>query len=148
MASSFLFELNVFHLAGSQASVSVADKLAIESSRRMAVDICRSMNDIVPKKGVEELSLIGLSVMCRAGQLLAQYDVGLCEGGLFTDEDVEALRRVQHDFTRRWRIGGKSADIFAQLVTIYSGYADNDFQRRTIILRCSRPIMEVICPLP
>jgi hypothetical protein len=65
------------------------------------------MNDIVPKKGVEGLSLIGLSVTCRAGQLLAEYDVGLCEGGVFTDEDLEALRRVQHEFTQRWRIGGE-----------------------------------------
>lgn len=105
LALGFLYELNAFHLARSQATVSTTDKLAIESSRRMAVDICRSMNDIVPKKGVEGLSLIGLSVTCRAGQLLAEYDVGLCEGGVFTDEDLEALRRVQHEFTQRWRIG-------------------------------------------
>ncbi|KAH0497877.1 hypothetical protein TgHK011_005159 [Trichoderma gracile] len=105
LALGFLFELNAFHLSQSQVPVSTADRLAIESSRRMAVDICRSMNDIVPKKGIEGLSLIGLSVTCRAGQLLAEYDVGSCEGGVFTDEDLEALRRVQHEFTQRWQIG-------------------------------------------
>ncbi|KAL6879146.1 hypothetical protein J3F83DRAFT_725233 [Trichoderma novae-zelandiae] len=105
LALSFLFELNVFHFNNPQAPVTMIDKLAIESSRRMAVDICRSMKDLVSKKSVDELSLIGLSVTCRAGHLLAEYDVGLCEGGAFTAEDLAALSRVQHDFTQRWRIG-------------------------------------------
>lgn len=85
----------------------MADKLAIESSRRMAVDICKSMNEIVPKTGLNSLSLIGLSTTCRAAQLLAGTDVGFCEEGVFTIADLEALGRTQHDFTQRWRVGGK-----------------------------------------
>jgi hypothetical protein len=85
----------------------MADKLAMESSQRMAVDICKSMNEIVPKKGVNELSLIGLSTTCRAANLLAGIDVGLCEEGMFTLYDLKALHRAQHDFTQRWRVGGK-----------------------------------------
>ena len=83
------------------------------------------MNDIVPKKGVEEMSLIGLSVTCRAGQLLVAHDVGLCEGGTFTTEDLEALSRVQHDFTQRWRIGGEYSDIFSRRWLIHRGDTDD-----------------------
>ncbi|OPB37198.1 hypothetical protein A0O28_0041100 [Trichoderma guizhouense] len=105
LALSFLFELNAFHLTKSQESVSVAARLAIESSRRMAVDICKSMNEIVPKKGVKGLSLIGLSTTCRAAQLLARNTPSLCGEGMFTIPDLEALDRAQHEFTQRWRVG-------------------------------------------
>lgn len=73
----------------------------------MAVDICKSMNEIVPKKGVNGLSLIGLSTTCRAARILAGTDVGLCDEGKFSLDDLEALHRVQGDFTQRWRVGGK-----------------------------------------
>ncbi|KAK4075327.1 uncharacterized protein Triagg1_4448 [Trichoderma aggressivum f. europaeum] len=105
LALSFLFELNAFHLTKFQGSVSEADRLAIESSRRMAVDICKSMNEIVPKKGVKGLSLIGLSTTCRAAQLLARTTPSLCGEGMFTIPDLEALDRAQHEFTQRWRVG-------------------------------------------
>ncbi|KAJ4864026.1 fungal zn(2)-Cys(6) binuclear cluster domain-containing protein [Trichoderma breve] len=105
LALSFLFELNTFHLTKSQESVSAADRLAIESSRRMAVDICKSMNEIVPRKGVKGLSLIGLSTTCRAAQLLARNTPSLCGEGMFTIPDLEALDRAQHEFTQRWRVG-------------------------------------------
>ncbi|KAL7945378.1 hypothetical protein V8C42DRAFT_322970 [Trichoderma barbatum] len=107
LALSFLFELNTFHLTKSQGSVSMADRLAIESSRRMAVDICKSMNEIVPKKGVQGLSLIGLSTTYRAAQLLVRTDPGLYKERLFTVLDLEALGRAQHEFTQRWRVGGE-----------------------------------------
>ncbi|KAL7954392.1 hypothetical protein V8C34DRAFT_294539 [Trichoderma compactum] len=105
LALSFLFELNAFHLTVSQGSINVADRLAIESSRRMAVDICKSMNEIVPEKGVKGLSLIGLSTTCRAAQLLARITPSLCGEGMFTISELEALDRAQHEFTQRWRVG-------------------------------------------
>ncbi|KAM0258674.1 hypothetical protein ACHAQJ_003682 [Trichoderma viride] len=105
LALSFLFELNVFHTVRTQTPVSMTDKLAMESSRRMAVDICKSLNEMVPKMGVTRLSLIGLSTTCRAANILAETDVGLCEEGMFTAYDLEALHRAQHDFTQRWRVG-------------------------------------------
>ncbi|UKZ72708.1 hypothetical protein TrVFT333_000342 [Trichoderma virens FT-333] len=107
LALSFLFELNAFHLTRSKESVSMADRLAIDSSRRMAVDICKSMNEIVPKKGVKGLSLIGLSTTCRAAQLLARTTPSLCEEGIFTTPELEALGRAQNEFTQRWRVGGE-----------------------------------------
>jgi hypothetical protein len=85
----------------------MADRLAIDSSRRMAVDICKSMNEIVPKEGVKGLSLIGLSTTCRAAQLLARTTPSLCEEGIFTTPELEALGRAQNEFTQRWRVGGE-----------------------------------------
>ncbi|KAL7967965.1 hypothetical protein HDV63DRAFT_102388 [Trichoderma sp. SZMC 28014] len=105
LALSFLFELNVHHTRQSQAAISTADRLAIESSRRMAVDICKSMSETVLRRGVEGLSLIGLSSTCRAADLLAKADVDLHEEGMFTRSDLEELNWALAEFTRRWRIG-------------------------------------------
>ncbi|KAL7934120.1 hypothetical protein V8C35DRAFT_46363 [Trichoderma chlorosporum] len=105
LALSFLFELNTFHLEISQDSISMEDKLAIDSSRRMAIDICKSMNHIVPKTGVKGLSLFGLSTTCRAAQLLARTIPNLYEEEMFTISDLDALDRAQNEFAQRWRVG-------------------------------------------
>ncbi|KAL6897739.1 hypothetical protein GGI43DRAFT_424068 [Trichoderma evansii] len=103
----FLFELDIYHTGQTQTAVSTADRLAMESSRRMAVDICKSMNETVLKKGVDGLSLIGLSSTCRAANLLAKTNVDLHEEGMFTRSDVEELNWALCEFAQRWRIGGK-----------------------------------------
>lgn len=73
----------------------------------MAVDICKSMSETVLRKGVEGLSLIGLSSTCRAADLLAKANVDLYEEGMFTLSDLEELNWALGEFTRRWQIGGK-----------------------------------------
>lgn len=73
----------------------------------MAVEICKSMSETVLRKGVEGLSLIGLSSTCRAANLLAKTNVDLQEEGMFTRSDLEELHSALGEFTQRWRIGGK-----------------------------------------
>ncbi|KAL7922525.1 hypothetical protein ACQKWADRAFT_292689 [Trichoderma austrokoningii] len=105
LALSFLFEFNLLQTKQSQAAISTADRLAIESSRRMAVDICKSMSETVLRKGVEGLSLIGLSSTCRAANLLAKTNADLQEEGMFTRSDLEQLNSALGEFAQRWRIG-------------------------------------------
>ncbi|KAL9471112.1 hypothetical protein ACSS6W_009053 [Trichoderma asperelloides] len=90
-----------------QTAVGTADRLAMESSRRMAVDICKSMTETVLKKGVDGLSLIGLSSTCRAANLLAKINVDLHEEGMFTGSALEELNWALCEFAQRWRVGGK-----------------------------------------
>lgn len=92
----------------------------------MAVDICKSMNEIVPRKGVKGLSLIGLSTTCRAAQLLARITPSLCEEGMFTISDLEALDRAQHEFTQRWRVGGKWRQISTHNMLVSSNISNYD----------------------
>jgi len=73
----------------------------------MAVDICKSMTETVLKKGVDGLSLIGLSSTCRAANLLAKINVDLHEEGMFTGSALEELNWALCEFAQRWRVGGK-----------------------------------------
>lgn len=73
----------------------------------MAVDICKSMSETVLRKGVEGLSLIGLSSTCRAANLLAKANMNLHEEGMFTHSDIEEFNWALGEFTQRWQIGGK-----------------------------------------
>lgn len=65
------------------------------------------MSGTVLKKGVDGLSLIGLSSTCRAANLLAKTNVDLHEEGMFTGSALEELSWALREFAQRWRVGGK-----------------------------------------
>lgn len=82
----------------------------------MAVDICKSMSETVLIKGVDGLSLLGLSATCRAANLLAKVNVDLHEEGMFTQSDLEELNWALGEFTQRWRIGGKQICMWSGII--------------------------------